>query len=143
VAVRPVGSRCCRVNAVWRWLADGVVAVHFGFLAYVLAGGFLAWRWNKTVILHGLAAGWVALVVLAHLPCPLTALQNNLRERAGQPPLSDSFINVYVRGTLFPANQQLLAQVVLGLVVVTSWVLLLRRTRRSAPEMTAPALRPS
>jgi Protein of Unknown function (DUF2784) len=138
-----MGWTCCRVSAVWRWLADGVVAVHFGFLAYVLVGGFLAWRWHKTIILHGLAVCWVALVVAAHLPCPLTALQNSLRERAGQPPLGGSFVNIYVRGTLFPANQQLLAQVVLGLVVVTSWALLLRRARRSATEVTAPALRPS
>lgn len=130
------------MNVVWRWLADGVAAVHFGFLGYVFAGGYLAWRWNKTIILHFLAACWVALVVFFHLPCPLTALQENLRERAGQRPLGGSFIDVYVRGTFYPANGQLLAQAALGIVVVASWVGLVRRRRQSAPKLTASAIPP-
>jgi hypothetical protein len=127
------------VSAVWRWLADGVVSVHFGYLAYVVAGGFLAWRWPKTITLHLLATGWAVLVVVTHVPCPLTALQGTLREHAGQSTLGGSFVDTYVRGTFYPVGQQSLAQGVLGLVVLASWVGVLLRRHRSAPQLSLPA----
>ena len=30
-----------------RLLADGVMATHFGYLVYLVVGGFLAWRWPR------------------------------------------------------------------------------------------------
>jgi Protein of Unknown function (DUF2784) len=107
---------------MWRWLADGVVGLHYGYLAYLVGGGFLAWRFHRTIALHALAAVWAALIVVTKVPCPLTALQNTLREQGGQRPLTDSFINLYVRGELFPNDMIGLAQLLVGVVVLTSWV---------------------
>lgn len=115
------------MNSVWRALIDLVVALHYGFLVYLVIGGFVAWRWPRTIGLHVLAAVWAALIVTTHVPCPLTAAQNNFRERAGLQPLSDSFINLYVKGTLYPDGRQSLSQVLVGLVVLVSWVGFARR----------------
>jgi hypothetical protein len=125
---------------MWRSLAGVVVGLHYAYLAYLLGGGFLAWRFRKTIGLHVLAAIWAALIIVTKVPCPLTALQNNLRERAGQHPLSDSFINVYVRGELFPRNMIGLAQAVVGVLVLASWTgFVLQRRNRRTPAVSATA----
>ena len=126
---------------MWRGLADGVVAVHYAYMAYLVVGGFIAWRWPRTIWLHVLAVGWAVAIVVTKVPCPLTALQNHFRESAGGRPLSDSFINLYIRGTFYPADQQTIARVVLGAVVLGSWigfVLIQRRRKHHAADHRGP-----
>jgi uncharacterized protein DUF2784 len=119
------------VNGIWRGLADLVVGVHYTYMAYLVVGGFLAWRWRRTIWLHVAAAIWAMLIIVTKVPCPLTALQNHFRENAGQRPLSSSFIDAYIRGTFYPADQQTLARLVIAVVVVGSWIGYLRlRSRR-------------
>jgi Protein of Unknown function (DUF2784) len=36
----------------YRLLANAVVLVHLGFIAFVAIGGVLAWRWPRLVWLH-------------------------------------------------------------------------------------------
>ncbi len=117
------------MDTVWRVLADVVVGVHYAFMAFLVVGGFLAWRWRWTIWPHVLAVVWAVLIVTTKVPCPLTALQNHLRESAGQRPLSDSFINLYIRGTFYPQDQQSLSQAVLGVVVIVAWIGFVRRGR--------------
>jgi hypothetical protein len=125
---------------VWRGLADGMVGIHYAYMAYMLVGGFIAWRWPKTLVLHVLAVVWAVLIVTTKVPCPLTALQNNFRERAGDDPLSSSFINIYIRGTFYPEGQQTLARVAAGAVILASWVgyYYLRRAHRPSPIAARP-----
>lgn len=118
------------MTGVWRVLADVVVAVHYAFLLYLIVGGFLAVRWPRTIWLHLAAAVWGALIVTTQVPCPLTAVQNALRERGGLPPLHSGFIQNYVKGVLYPARLETLTQVLVALVVVVSWVVFVRRRRR-------------
>jgi hypothetical protein len=110
------------VDSWWRGLADAVVGVHYAYMAYLVVGGFAAWRWRKTIWLHVAAVIWAALIVTTKVPCPLTALQNHFREEAGLHPLSSSFINIYIRGTFYPADQQTLAQILLAVIVIASWI---------------------
>jgi hypothetical protein len=87
------------VDGFFRVLADAVVPVHCGFLLYLISGGFLAWRWPRTIGLHLLAAVWGTLIVTTGMPSPLTALQDELREAGGEGPLHGwGFISLYVRG---------------------------------------------
>jgi Protein of Unknown function (DUF2784) len=125
------------MQAFWRWLADGVAAVHLGYLGYLATGGFIASRWPRTIVAHVIAAGWGAVIVTTDAPCPLTALQNNLRERAGQDPLSASYIDTYVRGRLFPADRLGVVQGIVAVLVLVSWVGFGARTRRHTPSATA------
>jgi uncharacterized protein DUF2784 len=114
----------------YRLLADGVAGVHYAYLAYLLVGGFVAWRWPRTIALHAFAAVWAVLIIAAPVPCPLTAAQNALRERGGQPLLRDSFIDTYIRGTFYPAAHQTETRFVVAGIVAASWLGLALRTRR-------------
>jgi len=49
----------------YRLLADGVAGIHYGYLAYLVSGGFIAWRWPRTIVTHVLAAAWGVVVVAA------------------------------------------------------------------------------
>jgi hypothetical protein len=114
----------------YRLLADAVAGVHYAYLAYLLVGGFVAWRWPRTIVLHGIAAFWAVLIIATPVPCPLTAAQNAMRERGGQRPLSESFINAYIRGTFYPAAHDTEARVVVAGVVAVSWIGFALRMRR-------------
>jgi hypothetical protein len=107
---------------MWRWLADAVVGLHYAFLGYLIVGGFVAWRWRRTIVLHVATAIWALAIVTTSVQCPLTWLQNVLRHRAGLPSVPGGFIETYVTGTFYPSNAQTLSQVLVGLVVIVSWV---------------------
>jgi hypothetical protein len=106
--------------------------VHLGFVAYVVLGGLLALRWPRTAALHALAVGWGVLVVAASLRCPLTSLQDALRQRGGQPALPGGFIDRYVEGVLYPARLTSLVQALSAALVLACWLVLLSRSRVSA-----------
>jgi hypothetical protein len=109
---------------LYSWLAIAVAGLHFAFLAYLVTGGYLAWRWPRSVALHILAAIWGFVVVAAGLPCPLTAAQNWLRRRAQEPVLTRSFLDTYVRGVFYPADHEQVVQGVVALLIVASWAAL-------------------
>ena len=118
---------------VYRWLAVAVVALHLGYLAYLVAGGFLAWRWRRTVALHLVAAIWGVLIVTTAAPCPLTWLQNALRTRGGQRGLHASFIDTYVSGVFYPVDHEIAARALVSLVIAVSWLGLAIRCARPRP----------
>jgi Protein of Unknown function (DUF2784) len=127
---------------LYSWLAVAVAGLHFAFLAYLVIGGYLAWRWPRSVALHVLAASWAFLVVAARLPCPLTAAQNWLRRRAQEPALARSFLNTYVRGVFYPADHEQVMQALVALVVLASWTgLLLRYLHHRDGRMEVSALK--
>jgi len=128
------------VNTVWRALADVVIGVHYAFLAYLVVGGFIAWRWRKTIWLHVGAAVWGILIIATKVPCPLTALQNQFRENAGMHSMGTSFINIYVKGTLYPASHQTIVQLAIALVVLASWIGFVRTRPASDNAEPIPAL---
>ncbi|MGH8894388.1 MAG: DUF2784 domain-containing protein [Actinomycetes bacterium] len=114
---------------VYRLLALAVIGLHGGYLAYVVAGGYLAWRWPRTFALHVGAVMWGVLVIAIQAPCPLTWLQNTLRARGGQPELGSSFIDSYVAGVFYPGDHEITARAVVALVVALSWLGLAIRHR--------------
>ena len=120
------------VVAVWRWLAVGVAGLHYAYLAYLLLGGFIAWRWPWTITTHGLAAFWAVRSITGAVPGQLTWLQNEFRQRAGLPPLTGGFVDTYIKDKLYPADQELAARVIVASLVIASWlgfVLMMRRHR--------------
>lgn len=106
---------------LYSWLAVAVAGLHYAFLAYLVTGGYLAWRWPRSLGLHILAATWGFVVVAASLPCPLTALQNWLRRRAQEPVLTRSFLDTYVRGVFYPAAHEQVVQELVALLILASW----------------------
>jgi hypothetical protein len=113
----------------YRLLTSAILASHFAFVAYVVFGGFVAWRWAWTIVVHLLAVAWGALVIGLSLDCPLTAAQNWSRARAGEPPLAGGFIERYLSGVLYPARYLHQVQLLAVTVVLVSWLGLALRTR--------------
>jgi hypothetical protein len=116
----------------YRLLTTVILVVHFGFLAYLLLGGFVAWRWRRTIWVHLVAAAWGVTVVVGKLVCPLTYAEHWSRRRAGEvgPATTQGFIDRYVEGVLFPERLTALAQALLAITVIVSWTGFVLRGRR-------------
>lgn len=118
---------------LWDWAADVVLVVHLLFIAFVLLGGLLMLRWPRLAWLHLPAVLWGATVELMHLQCPLTPLENSLREAAGQVGYDGGFITHYLIPVIYPAGLTPQIQLMLGALVVLlnglvySWVLLRKK----------------
>ncbi|MBO3736859.1 DUF2784 domain-containing protein [Actinoplanes flavus] len=113
----------------YRILAETTMAVHFLFIAFVVLGGFLAWRWPKVVWLHLLAAGWGLCIVLFGLNCPLTHVEDWARERTGEAGLSRGFIDTYLTGVIYPERYLDEVRLLIAAVVVLSYAVAVRRWR--------------
>jgi len=126
----------CSRRVLYPVIATATMVAHFAFLAYVVAGGFLAWRWPRTIWLHLAMAGWGFSTVLFGLDCPLTYVEDWARRRAGEQGLTTGFIDAYLEGVVYPQRFAGLMQLLAGIAVVTSWVgyaiLRARRSRRLA-----------
>jgi hypothetical protein len=98
--------------------ADLVVVVHLLFIGFVVGGVFLAWRWPRIVWAHIPAVIYAALVEFAGFTCPLTLLENDLRQRAGQAGYRGGFIAHYLVKVIYPPGLTRGMQAGLGLLVL-------------------------
>jgi hypothetical protein len=101
-----------------RLLADALVAVHLGFIVFVLAGGLLALRHPGWAVLHLPAVAWGAWAELTATICPLTPWENALRREAGEIGYAGGFVEHYVIPLLYPENLTSRMQLVLGIGVI-------------------------
>lgn len=120
---------------MFRLLADTVVVIHFAFVLFVVLGGLLVLRWRRIAWLHIPSAAWGIAVEFAGWICPLTPLENLLRERAGLASYQGDFIEQYVMPVLYPARlthgtQILLGTIALGVNAFVYSRLLSQRRRR-------------
>ena len=102
----------------YRLAADFIVIVHLAFVCFVVAGGLLVLKWHRVAWLHVPAVVWGALVEFQGWFCPLTPLEQQLRQAAGQAGYDGSFVEHYVIPVLYPAGLDRQVQVVLGTAVV-------------------------
>jgi hypothetical protein len=101
-----------------RFLADIVVALHLGFILFVLGGGLLALRWRRAPLVHLPAALWGVFVEVSGGLCPLTPLENALRRAAGDAGYSGGFVEEYVVPLIYPEALTHPLQLLLAGVVV-------------------------
>ena len=97
---------------------DLVVVVHLLFIGFVVGGVFLAWRWPRIVWAHIPAVVYGALVEFAGIACPLTLLENDLRQRAGEAGYRGGFIDHYLVKVIYPPGLTRVMQIGLGLLVL-------------------------
>ena len=120
-----------------RLAVDAVLVFHLAFIVFALLGGLLAIRWRWMVWLHLPAAGWGFFVEVTGRICPLTPLENMLREQAGSSGFSGGFVAHYLVPLIYPAGltpdiQWLLAGVVVAVnLAVYGGLLVHRRTARA------------
>lgn len=115
-------------------LADLVLLLHLGFVLFVILGALLV-LWRRWIAwIHLPCAAYGAAIEFAGWVCPLTPLENRLREAAGQAGYEGGFIEHYAGGLLYPENWEQI-NVLLGVLVIMlnaflyAWILTRGRTR--------------
>jgi hypothetical protein len=77
--------------------ADIIMLVHFGFILLVVFGGLLALQWQRIALVHLPAVFWALFLELKPgTICPLTPLEQTLRQRAGQSSYAGGFVEYYL-----------------------------------------------
>jgi hypothetical protein len=115
--------------------ADAILLCHLAFILFAAFGALLALKWRWLLFLQLPAAAWGFFVEYSGRICPLTALENYFRHRAGQAGFSEDFIQHYLLATIYPdgltrgVQFALAAFVALVNLSVYAW-LLARRNRR-------------
>jgi hypothetical protein len=92
-------------------LADAVLVVHAGIVAFVVLGGVVVWlggwrRWRwvrgfRWRVVHLALMGFIALQAWLGALCPLTVWEQALRRHAGQDPYGGSFIEHWLSRLIF------------------------------------------
>jgi hypothetical protein len=98
----------------WRLAADAVLLFHLAFVAFAVAGGLLVLRWRWVALLHLPVLAWAAFVEFTGRICPLTPLENALREAGGQAGYQGGFVEHYLLPMLYPADLTRELQFLLG-----------------------------
>ena len=102
----------------FRLLADATVVLHLLFVLFVVFGGLLVMRRPVVAWLHLPAAAWGAWVEFAGWICPLTPLENWLREQGGGTAYTSSFLERYIMPALYPEALSRDVQWILGGLVI-------------------------
>ena len=107
----------------YQCLAAMVLAVHLGFILFVVAGAALVARWRRLLPLHLAAVAWGIAIEVTGAACPLTGLENHLRMLAGTAGYAGGFVDHYLVALIYPSGltralQWGLAAVVLALNAV-------------------------
>jgi len=114
---------------IYRIFADIVIVIHLAFVLFAVFGGLLVLRWKRWACLHVPAVLWAALIEFAGWVCPLTPLENWLREKGGAIAYRSGFVEHYILPLLYPVVLTRRLQIVLGLFVlginlgIYGWVL--------------------
>lgn len=117
------------------FLARATMVVHFAALLYIGLGGFLAWRWPKSIFVHVFFVIWgVAINVVPGLACPLTVLEDRFRAQQGLGPLPNGFNEYYIYDDLIPRDLLPLVSIGAIAILLFSYVgaYVLWRRRRAA-----------
>ncbi|GGO75287.1 DUF2784 domain-containing protein [Nonomuraea cavernae] len=108
---------------MYRLIADAAMVVHFAFLAYLALGGFIAWRWRRTIWTHLAVVGWGLISIVTGVDCPLTYVEDWARRQAGLEGLPPTgFIDHYLEGVVYPEAYTNVARLAVAVVVLFSYV---------------------
>ena len=136
--------------------ADGVLVLHALVIAFIVIGlaliwigHFRRWRWTQSWtfrIVHLLAIAYVAAQAVFGMSCPLTTLENHLRQRAGQNPYDpDGFIAYWLHHLIFftaPPWVFTLCYVSFAFLVLGTFIVARPTSRKNLPRRIQVLRRP-
>lgn len=102
----------------YRILADLVLLVHALFVTFVVFGSLLVLRKSWLLWFHLPALAWGATVIAMGWICPLTPLENTLRQMAGQENYNGSFIEHYLLLVIYPQGLTRATQITLAITLM-------------------------
>lgn len=108
----------------YRLLADLVLIAHFAFILFAIFGGLLVFYRFKVIWLHLPALLWGAAIVGLGGICPLTPLENALRNMAGQQAYSGGFLEHYLLLVIYPPGLTREVQILLAAALIVLNILI-------------------
>jgi len=120
----------------YRLLADLVLILHAGFVAFVVLGALLVLRWPRIAWVHVPVVLWGAGIEFSGGICPLTPLENHWRRLAGELGYPGDFVEHYLLSALYPDGLTRQVQLALGALVllinvaIYAWIFWRRRSDR-------------
>jgi hypothetical protein len=109
------------VAVLYRFVADAVVLVHFGFVVFVAVGGLMAWRWPRLLWLHVPAVAWGLGIVTIGYDCPLTPLEKYFRRLGGAESYEGGFVDRYVEDAVYPDEYTPHLRVAAAALIAVGW----------------------
>ncbi len=119
----------------YRLLADLVLILHVSYVVFVVfgllaifCGGVCGWKWIRNPWFRSAHLGAIALVVIQAwlgIICPLTVLENHLREKGGGHTYGGGFIAHWLHKVLFFQAAPWvfgLCYTLFGMAVLFSWI---------------------
>ena len=124
-------------------LADLVLVGHLGFIMFAVFGALWALRWGWAPLVHLPVLAWAVYIEFSAGVCPLTPLENSLRQVRGESGYSSSFIEHYLVPVIYPsgltsgAQQWLAASLLLLNGLFYTYVLVRHRALKVAGRTTS------
>lgn len=81
---------------LYKIAADLTLVAHFAFIVFILFGGLLVFRWRWAALLHLPTVAYGAAIEFIGWVCPLTPLENDFRQMAGESGYEGGFIAAVV-----------------------------------------------
>ncbi|MCG8341666.1 MAG: DUF2784 domain-containing protein [Chlorobiales bacterium] len=104
----------------YKFAADTVVVIHLLFIVFAVAGGLLLFLRRWIVWVHLPAVVWAVLIGWRGWICPLTPLENHLRQKAQLASYEESFVGHYLLPVVYPAGLTQEIQYLLGGLVIAA-----------------------
>jgi Protein of Unknown function (DUF2784) len=109
---------------LWSILADALLVLHGLFIAWATLGALAVCRWPRLLWTHLPALAWGVWIEASGGICPLTPLENLLRQRAGQGGYEGSFVEHHLGALIYPQGLTPAAQWRLALALAAFNLLL-------------------
>lgn len=105
----------------YRIAADAVMVLHLAFILFVAFGALLAWRWPRLIWAHVPALAWGVGTVVIGFPCPLTAIEKDLRHLAGTEGYAGGFVDHYIENVVYPDEYTAALRTVAVAIIVVGY----------------------
>jgi len=124
----------------YRLMADGIVVIHLLTVGFVVFGGLLVLKWKRAAWAHLPIVAWVIFAECFQKTCPLTYLEDWLRQRGSMDVYHGDFVAHYLMPMLYPDGLTPTIQVVIGVSVLVVNVTLYTIAFTQKPSIPRPAL---
>ena len=104
---------------LYRITADCIFLLHLAFTLFTVLGGLLVLRRPSLLWMHLSAVLWGVVIEWADWICPLTPLENYLREKGGEAGYAGGFIEQYLSLLLYPEHLTISLRYLLAAGLIT------------------------
>ena len=104
-------------------MSEIVLIVHFMIVLFFIAGFFIGLSWNQPMFryIHAGSLGGITLLMILRIPCPLTLLEETLRNQSYEGSFLATWLNRILYLEWFDPSNVLIADVLFMILVLSSF----------------------